>query len=122
MPSADDIARTIEPGSLPQGERQVVAANLQDALGGQGLGAEAPAAIPDAPEEAVDPIERLLSGEHSSDLPITAGLPVGPGSSGAVANVDSPRIVKLRQLAMHAKSPHIRHSARTLLKRELRAT
>ncbi len=122
MVSADDISRSIEPGSLPYGERQEVAGNLQAALGGQGAG---PAPAPEAPAQEVDaeidPMERLLSGDHSSDLPITEGLPYGPGGGGAAAVPELPEIERVRLVAENAKSPVLRYLARNALRRHLRS-
>ncbi len=119
MPNADDIARTIEPGSLPQGERQVVAGNLQAALPGGGVGGSPAPAVPHAPAPGIDPIERLLAGDHETDLPVTSGISQGPGNTGAQSINDSPKVVKLRLLAENAKSPVIRYQARNALRREL---
>jgi len=121
VPSADDIARTIEPGSLPQGERQEVAGQLQQALGGLASGPAAPVeAAPDAIEGDIDPLERLLSGEHTSDLPVTSGLSQGPGSTGLRPQSETPKVERLRAVATSAKSPVLRYQARAALRRELK--
>jgi hypothetical protein len=124
MPSASDISDTIQPGSLEYGERQAVAGRLQEALptlqGGTSSSAVAPGApAPGAPQ---DPMQRLLGGGFSSDLPVTDGLSLGPGAgppTSSVAMAESPTIGKLRLIAMQASSPLLRHYARTALRREL---
>ena len=124
MPNADDISRSIAPGSLPYGERQEVAGNLQAALGGaagQGAGPAPVAEEAGDPVDAeIDPMERLLAGEHSSDLPITSGLSEGPGSTGLRTKDETPKVERLRAVAMHAKSPVLRYQARAALRREMR--
>lgn len=124
MPSADDIMRTVEPGSLPQGDRQKMASQLQQALGSAGGGPPVPAAQPPVSGGGVpSPLSRLLGGGGSSDLPVTDGLSVGPGagpSLGPVASAENPLIGKLRVIAMEASSPLVRYQARTALRREMK--
>jgi hypothetical protein len=124
MPSASDISRTIEPGSLDYGNRQVVANRLQETIpalqGGSVPSAPAPGAP--APGGPQDPIARLLSGGYSSDLPPTDGLSVGPGAGPASTGVgiaSSPLIEKLRLIATEASSPLLRTYARASLRREI---
>ncbi len=123
-PSADDISRSIEPGSTEYGDRDALAGRIQDALGGGAGGAPAPGAqvTPSAPQGGgMDPMQRLLGGAHSTDMPATSGMSVGPGSSGqATAMADSPRIEKLRSIATGAKSPYLRQLARDALRREIK--
>lgn len=125
MPSADDIARTIEPGSLEQGDRQAVASQLQQAIPSlQGQGSPSgPAPGAPAPGAPTDPMARLLNGGYGSDLPVTDGLSVGPGagpSSAAQGIASSPLIERLRLVATEAKSPLLRQQARQALRREIR--
>jgi hypothetical protein len=118
MPSADDISRTIEPGSLDYGDRQVVNANLQQALGGGGgTVSPAPQAMPPEPEE--DELEFLDQGPVS-ELPVTAGLSAGPGGPPAgTPLVETSKVERLRLLATEATSPVMRHLARQALRAEL---
>jgi hypothetical protein len=125
MPNADQISRTIEPGSLPQGDRQVVKDRLQQSLSSlQGGGApSAPASGAPASGGPQDPLARLLGGKFSSDLPPTDGLSVGPGAGPAstgVAIASSPLIDKLRLIATEASSPLLRAYARASLRREIK--
>jgi hypothetical protein len=117
--SADDIARTIEPGSLPQGDRQAFAANLQQALAGsQQAGPSVPPPGPGGADPLGDELG-FLDSETISDKPVTAGLSVGPGGGPAPTTVDSPKIEKLRAIALGARSPVLRQMARDALRAEI---
>lgn len=125
MPSASDIASTIEPGSLEYGDRQAVAGRLQETIpdlqGGASPSGPAPGAP--APGAAQDPLARLLGGKYSSDLPPTDGLSVGPGAgppSTGQGIASSPMIEKLRLIATQANSPLLRQYARQALRREIK--
>lgn len=123
MASADEIARSIEPGSTEYGDREVLAGQLQDALGGGAAAPAGPSVGPGpAPSATTDPMAKLLGGGHKTDLPTTSGLSVGPGA-GPVASqgvATSPRIDQLRAIATGAKSPYLRQLARDALRRELK--
>jgi len=121
VPNADDISRTIEPGSLDQGDRQVVAQQLQTAIGPQ-TGPQPGSAPAPAGAPGADELSRLLDGGHSSDLPVTDGLSLGPGkgpASAAGLRSDSPKVKKLRLLALGASSPVLRQMARDALRAAL---
>lgn len=123
MANADEIMRTVEPGSLPQGERQAMASRLQQALPKPGGGGGAPTSqAPASSGGAPNPLSRLLGGGYSSDLPVTDGLSVGPGAGparSAIAAAESPKIGQLRMVALEAKSPLVRYHARMALRREV---
>lgn len=125
MVSADDISRTIEPGSTEFGERDDIEANLQSAIPQlQGsAGPASPGLLPSGGAgSSVNPMQELLGGEVS-DLPVTDGMSVGPGAGpGQTAQgvADSPTMNKLRLLATEAKNPVLRQKARNALRAELR--
>jgi len=121
MASADAIARSIEPGSTEYGERQEIASRLDQALSAAPQPGPAVAPGP-APASLTNPMDKLLGGGHSSDLPVTAGLPVGPGPGPASASrglASSPKAEQLRAIATSAKSPILRQLARDALAREI---
>ncbi len=114
MPSADEISRSIEPGSLESGNRQVVTDRIAQIVG--------PASQQSAPQPGAASAraqERLGSGPVS-EKPITDGLSVGPGGGPAQTPViaESPRVEQLRIIATNARSPRLRALARDLLRAE----
>jgi hypothetical protein len=113
MPNASDIGDSIEPGSLPYGERQIVEENIQ-----QAASQRAPAPVPGQASGLTS--DRLASGPVS-DLPITDGLSLGPGSgpatSGSIAAGQSP--AQLRLIAQNARNPLLRKNARDALRATL---
>ena len=121
--SPSDVARSIEPGSTESGERGPLAADIQSNL--QGLAGAGPSLGPEATSPdigGIDPIQKLLDGE-TSDLPVTDGMDVGPGAgpgTGLDAVKQSPRVQKLRMIALGAKSPVLRQFARNALRAEIR--
>jgi hypothetical protein len=117
-----DMQRSIEPGSLAQGDRQGLEDNLSAALTQQETAAgPPPAAGGGAMTIPEDPLGALMSGEVSgnSELPMTDGLSVGPGAGAPGANdpMLSSRAERVRQLATEASSPNIRAAARNELRR-----
>jgi hypothetical protein len=128
MANASDIAETIEPGSLEQGDRSQFEADAAVALEAQGPQGPGPGVVAPAPPQNAgvqsDPLDFLLSGKHSTDLPVTAGVPFGAGSSGEpVQDGNYPNTLemdKLRALAELATSPVLRKQARDLLRRKYR--
>jgi hypothetical protein len=112
--SADDIARSIEPGSTEYGDRQVVSDRIQQIVGQ----AQAPARP--TPGAASSRAQDRLAGGPVSDLPVTDGLSVGPGAGPTQAPViaNTPRVEQLRVVAANARSPRLRALARDLLRAE----
>ncbi len=114
MPSADEISRSIEPGSLESGNRQVVSDRIS-----QIVGPGSQQAPPQPGAASTGAMDRLGQG-GVSDKPITDGLTVGPGAGPAntpqIAN--SPRVNQLRIVAKEARSPRLRALARDLLRVE----
>ena len=110
--SADDLQKSIQPGSVPSGERDDLEAGLAQAVGG-GAGA-APTAPPGGASSfpsMSSPLGAMLSGEVKQDgLPLTDGLSNGPGAGPSRGNpvMQSPEAVKLRSLAEHSKTPLVR--------------
>lgn len=115
MVSADDIARSIEPGSTEYGDRQVVEDRIRQ------VSAQAQAAPPVRDgSRARAALDKTVAGPVS-DQPITAGLSIGPGAGPtSQAVVQGPRVEKLRILAKEARSPRLRALARDLLRAEAR--
>lgn len=123
-PTADTARRAIEPGSVPYGERQELEAGLQSLLGG---GAEqAPGAAPVgniSPQDPFgDPMSALMGKEgYQSNLPVTAGLSVGPGPGPDVqTNLPVSTMETLQEMALHAKTPRVRQLALLALRRIVR--
>ena len=115
MPSADDISRSISPGSTEYGDRQVLEDRIAQVVQQQAAPAVAP---PGAASSAG--LSKLSQGPVS-DLPITSGLSVGPGAGPArdpLAGV--PKAEQLRILAREARSPRIRALARDSLRAMVR--
>ncbi len=114
MPSADEISRSIEPGSLESGNRQVVSDRISQIVG---PGAQSQ---PSQPGAASGRAQDRLGAGPVSELPVTDGLSVGPGA--APANTpqiaQSPRVDQLRIVAKNARSPRLRALARDLLRVE----
>lgn len=118
--TASDLAKAIQPGSIPQGQRAPLEAGLGQAVGGgtapdPSVAAGAVAAPPGGPN---DPIAALLGGgvkPGGDTLPLTDGLSVGPGAV-PPSQAEDPRIVKLQQIATQASSPVLRALARNGLR------
>ncbi len=121
MTSADELRRSIEPGSTEYGDRQELEAGLSSAVQ-PGAPAQSPQAS--AQTAAGNPLAALLGGDinpnQAEDLPTTAGLSVGPGPGPYGADTEDPRMVKLRQAATTARSPELRQIARNELRRLVR--
>lgn len=119
---ATDQIASIEPGSVPYGDRQTLEAGLAELAGGAAPGPMGgpmapPGAAPQG-DDMLDP-EGILASETISDLPITSGLTVGPGEGpfqGIAATTEQQR---LQELAINANSPLIRYMAMVAL-RQLR--
>jgi len=106
MPTADEISRSIEPGSTEYGDRQV----LQDRMAqiSAQTGGQAPPPATPAPA-----MSKLASG-GVSELPVTDGMSVGPGAGPATAAnpAESPLIERYRLIATTARNPQLRQLAR----------
>lgn len=114
MPSGDEIARSIEPGSTEYGDRQVIEDRIRQ------VGAQAQAPQVPAPGAASGRgMDRLTQGPVS-DLPVTDGLSVGPGATPQPADAlaASPRVDQLRLIAQNARTPRLRALARDMLRAE----
>ncbi len=121
MPAtADQLNKSITPGSIPQGER----GPLVEGLGGLTEGGESPqAASGGGPGTGVpsagNPLGALTSGEvNPGDLgtPLTDGISVGPGQGGQ-QDVPDGQQQRLALLAQGSRSPAIRSAARLALLR-----
>ncbi len=116
--SANQISKSIEPGSTESGQRQV----LEQGLAELGAGAAGPAPAPSgggALPSPGNPLQSLLSGEvvpDSGNVPLTDGLSVGPGAGGAQGPPDS-RKERLKLLSQHAQSPTLRAGALAALRK-----
>ena len=117
-----DLGRALAPGSVPYGERDDLEAGMAEVqagapgpLGGGSAPTGAQPAIED--DEVFDPDQFLLGGGHSSDLPITAGLDVGPGPGPFGGIQATSQQKKLQELALNSPSAALRHAARLALRR-----
>jgi hypothetical protein len=119
------VSGSIEPGSIPYGERGQLQDNISSVMsgasGGQQGGGGAPAgggAPPPLPSTG-DPMASLLGGAVAGDdLPVTDGLSIGPGA-GAPTNdpMLGTKAQKYRSLATEASSPAVRALARQALRK-----
>jgi len=109
VPSASDISDSISPGSTEYGDRQVIEDRIQQAAATQ-----APAAPSGAINSATQ--DRLSRGPVS-DLPVTDGLRLGPGSGPAPAagQLQGTDFEQLRLIATEARNPLLRKLARDAL-------
>ena len=111
MPNASDIADSIEPGTTEYGDRQVIEERMQQAS------SQAQASAPARTGATASAAQSRLASGPVSDLPVTDGLSVGPGSSPQTARnpATDPQLEKYRLLAMNARSPVLRKLARNAL-------
>ncbi len=117
MPATQDqLNQSIEPGSIPHGDRQGLEQGLAD-IGGAPPSGGPPGAGGPLPSPS-NPLQSLLSGEVTpgGDVPLTDGLSVGPGSGGAQGVPDA-RKERLKILAQHAQSPTLRSGAMAALRK-----
>ncbi len=121
MATADQLNKSIEPGSIPQGQRGPLVENLGELAGGGGAQAAQPAGggpgtgMP----SAGNPLGALISGEVNpgdQNTPLTDGISVGPGQGGA-SDVPDSQQQRLALLAQGSRSPQIRSAARLALLR-----
>lgn len=125
MASADQLIKSIEPGSTEYGDRQTLEAGLATAVSGTPSGPAATAAASRAVpvDSTTDPLAAVLSGQLDigSGGPITDGLSVGAGAGpGGAPEQQHPVKVRLQQVATQAKSPLTRAAARNELRRLVR--
>ncbi len=123
MANADIVKKSIAPGSTEFGERQNLEADIQSIMGGGGE--QMPPVTPAISSQ--DPFsgpESALAGTDgfSSDLPITAGLSVGPGAgpTQSFGNLPIPTMQVLQDMALNAKTPQVRQMALLALRRIVR--
>lgn len=119
--TAKEAINSIEPGSVPQGDRGTLEAGLQEQLGAPPAEGGAPGAGAAGPlPTSNDPLGALMGGGVSADKGIlTEGMSVGPGGGGdQVPDVmQSAKAVRLRMIAQHAKTPSLKLLAIRMLKR-----
>jgi hypothetical protein len=123
MASADTVKKAIAPGSTESGDRQKLEAGIESIMGGGGepMPPVTPAISPQDPFG--DPESALAGAEgFSSDLPITAGLSVGPGAgpTQSFENLPIPTMQVLQDMALNAKTPQVRQMALLALRRIVR--
>lgn len=113
MPSASDISDSIAPGSTEYGDRQVIEDRIQQAA------VQSP--TPRVPGQASGATQDRLSAGPVSELPVTDGLSVGPGTgpvrAAGVEQGQTPE--QLRLIATNARNPVIRKLARDALRANL---
>lgn len=108
--SGDEVARSIEPGSVPSGERGPIEDRIRQAM----------ATKPTSPEPGAASgrgLDKLAQGPVS-DKPVTDGLSLGPGTNPApnTGLQSSERVDTLRLIAKESRSPRLRALARGLLR------
>ena len=117
MATAEQLFRSIEPGSVPYGERQTLEAGLSDLAASPAPAG--PTGIPEAPppeDEALTP-EQILEEGSVSDLPITSGLSLGPGPGPFMGVEATTEQRRLQEIALNAPSALIRYTAALALRR-----
>ena len=111
MVSADELTKSISPGSIPYGERGAVEDRMAQVVA-QG---QSPAqATPGAASRGG--LEKLGKGPVS-DMPVTSGLSVGPGpGNNPDPMAGMPGVDQLRIIAQYSRSPRLRMLARDALR------
>ena len=113
MATADQLRKSIEPGSIPHGGRAGLEQNLGE-LPSTGATQPAQPAVGGAAPSGADPLGAILGGEVNpggQNVPLTDGLSVGPGQGGP-ADIPSEKNQRLALLAKASRSPQIRAAAR----------
>lgn len=119
--SPTQLRENIDPGSIPQGQRQV----LEQNLGALSAPPMAPAVAAPAAAGTLqlprNPLDPLLGG----DLPVnpeevTTGLSVGPGAGPNQLDLPDAGVERLRMVANQARSPVLRELARQALRSSVR--
>lgn len=114
--SGDEIARSIEPGSLEYGDRQVVEDRIRQVA--------MPQQAPPTPQgQTIGRSRDRMGAGPVSDLPVTDGLSVGPGAGPRRNTVmESAKVQQLRTVAQNARNPMIKKLAldglRAIVERE----
>lgn len=120
MATADQTIKSIEPGSIPFGDRAGLEQNIVGQLAGGGNaqpGQPSPGGA--SPVSTADPLGALTSGSidpGGAGVPLTDGISVGPGDGGA-ADVPDDQQMRLQLLVVGSRSPAIRSAARLALLR-----
>jgi len=119
--TAKEAINSIEPGSTESGDRGALEQGLQEVLGAPPAEGGAPGAGGAGPvPSANDPLGALLGGgvHPGNEDPLTSGLSVGPGGGPPADDpMQSPKAVRLRIIAEHAKTPALKLLAIRMLKR-----
>jgi hypothetical protein len=111
MVNADQISKSISPGSTEYGDRQVVGDRIAQVMQQTKKPATSP---PGAASQGG--LDKLKAGPVS-DLPVTSGLSVGPGAGATLDPMaNMPEVEKLRILATNGRSPRMRALARDALR------
>ncbi len=116
MATADQLRKSIEPGSIPHGDRAGLEQNLGE-LPSTGAAQAAQPSVGGPSPSGADPLGAILSGEVNPGgmgVPLTDGLSVGPGQGGP-ADIPSDKQQRLHLLARASRSPQIRAAARLAL-------
>ena len=118
MATGDELAHSIEPGSVPYGERQNLEAGMaavaQSPPGPTGGPVAPPGAAPQG-DDSITP-ESVLGGGSVSELPVTSGLEGGPGPGPMLGIEATTEQQKLQEIALSAPSAALRHMARVALR------
>lgn len=111
MASPTDIVESIDPGSVEHGERAGLEDQMRQVLAQQTAGTQAP-----PPGATASLAHQSLNTRPTSDLPVTAGLSVGPGEGPSAQFIEAPEIEHYRVLAEHARNPMLKAIARNALR------
>ena len=118
MATPDQIIKSIEPGSIPSGQRGQLEQNIGQLPSSGPSQAAQPAPGGGIPSSS-DPLGALTSGAVNpgdANVPLTDGISVGPGDGGA-GDVPDDQQQRLSLLAHGSRSPAIRSAARLALLR-----
>ena len=116
MATKDQLAKSIEPGSIPYGDRQTLEQGLP---GTSGTTPPVPAAAAGGATPGGGGLQSLLSGDIAipdDGSSLTSGLSVG-GGDGGPGSIPNPQRERLLIVAQGAKSPSLRAAARLALLR-----
>jgi hypothetical protein len=122
MTTRSQLIEGIEPGSVEHGKRADLESGLSAALPESQPSPQAVArqAVPAPTGGFDDPLGSLLNGQVTptqENVPVTAGLSVGPGFSPAPQDGMTPMQQRLHLIASQAASPLLRAAARNRLRR-----
>jgi hypothetical protein len=111
MASPTDIVESIDPGTIEQGERGGLEDQMRQVLAQQTAGT-----APPPPGATASLAQQSLQTRPTSDSPVTAGLPLGPGPGPRPSFTEAPEVEHYRVIAQHARNPMLKAYARNALR------